>query len=456
MTFAFLNESTPYMEYVVGFCLAISALHFYLDVRQLKALQRPSPPPQVAHLYASSTGNNNESNGKGNTSGNEDFKKKQAYQIDKLRFGMVHAAYETSLNVGFLLFYFYPITWRWSAALLPTRTAWLSRATPTTVEILQSIVWVLLISIISTVMNLPWSVYKTFSLEARHGFNKTTPKTFVTDMIKSLVLTFVLAPPIIAAIVLILLKTGPLMPVYLWTFIFTLSIVMMTLYPTLVAPLFNRYDALPDGELKEKIQALATMLKFPLKKLFVVDGSKRSAHSNAYMYGFFNNKRIVLYDTLLSQCTDNQVVAVLAHELGHWKLRHTPVLFVASQCLLAAQLSLFAVARFAPGLYSSFGFVPGERPALAAMMLFQLIIGPVDEVLGLLQNVISRAFEFQADAFGASLGWGAELKAALCVLDKENKGAPNVDRWYSAYHYSHPPLPERLAAIDENMKDKKA
>ena len=160
----------------------------------------------------------------------------------------------------------------------------------------------------------------------------------------------------------------------------------------------------------------------------------------------------MLYDTLLTQCTDDQVTAVLAHELGHWKLRHTPVLFIASQCVLASQLALFAMTRGAPGLYTSFGFPVDQRPALAALLLFQMIIGPVDEVLGLLQNVVSRKFEFQADNFGVSLGWGKDLKTALCVLDKENKGPPNVDELYSAYHYSHPPLPERLRAIDAAMK----
>jgi STE24 endopeptidase len=170
------------------------------------------------------------------------------------------------------------------------------------------------------------------------------------------------------------------------------------------------------------------------------------------MYGLFSNKRIVLYDTLLEQCTEAQVAAVLTHELGHWKLRHTPVLFASHQAILGAQLALFAAAKGAPGLYEAFGFAPGERPALAALILFQLMTGPLDEMLGLAANVVSRAFEFQADRFGVGLGRGKELKAALVTLDRENKGAPHVDRLYSAFHFSHPPLPERLAAIDAEMK----
>ena len=167
----------------------------------------------------------------------------------------------------------------------------------------------------------------------------------------------------------------------------------------------------------------------------------------------FKNKRIVLYDTLINKCqADEEIVAVLAHELGHWKLRHTPMLFIASQVMLIAQLSLFVVAREAPGLYSSFGFSVHERPALAALILCQMIIGPADEVLGLLQNVVSRVFEFQADGFAVKQGWGKPLRTALCTLDKENRGPPNVDALYSAYHFSHPALPERLKAIDAAMR----
>lgn len=183
-----------------------------------------------------------------------------------------------------------------------------------------------------------------------------------------------------------------------------------------------------------------------------MDGSQRSAHSNAYMYGFFKNKRIVLYDTLVEQCSNEEVVAVLAHELGHWKLGHTPVLFVTSQILLAAQLALFSIVRGAPGLYEAFGFAPGQRPVFAALVLFQSLIGPLDEVLHLARNVMSRRYEYQADGFAVELGHGKSLGAALRTLHKENKGPPNVDPLYSAYHFSHPHLPERLRAIDAAMK----
>jgi len=423
----------------------------------MQALKRPSPPAEVKHLYTS-----------------KEFQKKQNYQLERLNFGMLHSAWDVITTIAFLWFGFYPKTWQMAGTILskfvntPTNVvtttklfgiiSWGAKTaatmTPCT-EIYQSIIWMFLISNISVIMNLPWSVYRTFSLEARHGFNRTTPKTFILDFFKSLLLTTIFMPPILATVVWILLHTGPYMALYLWSFTFTLSIVMMTVYPTVIAPLFNKYDQLPMGPLREKIEALATRLNFPLKKLFVVDGSTRSAHSNAYMYGFFGNKRIVLYDTLISQSSEDQVVAVLAHEMGHWKCGHTWILFIGTNIIMACQLGLFSLARFAPGLYTSFGFQASHHPALAALLLFQMIIGPVDEVLNLCMNIVSRKFEFEADGFGVSLGYGNELKQALCRLDKENKGPPYVDELYSAYHYSHPPLPERLRAIDAGMKKKK-
>jgi STE24 endopeptidase len=397
---------------------------------EAQALKNTTPPKEVKHLYTK-----------------DECEKKASYQQDKLRFSIVHSLVDTVINFAMLLRGYYPYSWSVAGALI-SYFGWEG-------EIKQSISWVLLLTVISSFMSLPWSIYSTFHIEAKHGFNKTTPMTFVTDFMKSMVLTFVIAPPIIAGIVYILLHTGPAMAMYLWSFMFVLSLVMLTIYPILIAPLFNKYTPLEEGSLRTKIEDLASSLSFPLKKLFVVDGSKRSAHSNAYMYGFFKNRRIVLYDTLIQQCDEDQVTAVLAHELGHWKLGHTIFLFISTQVILGAQMGLFAALRGAPGLYESFGFIgSGNQPALAALVLFQMIIGPLDEFLGLLNNMVSRMFEFQADAFGVQLGKGKHLKEALCILDKENKGPPNVDPWYSTYHYSHPPLPERLKAI--SAKEKKS
>ena len=203
--------------------------------------------------------------------------------------------------------------------------------------------------------------------------------------------------------------------------------------------------------MKKKIENLAQKLDYPLKKLFVMDASKRSAHSNAFMYGFYKNKRIVLFDTLLTQCTEDEIVSILAHELGHWKLRHTPVLFVSSMTVLLLQLSAYTFVSNSTGLFESFGF-HGSKPALMGLILFQYIISPVDVVIEFLSNMLSRLFEFQADRFAVEQGYPEELKQGLITLHKENKSSYNIDPLYSTYHFSHPPLIERIRAIDKESK----
>ncbi|CAH9097118.1 unnamed protein product [Cuscuta europaea] len=315
-------------------------------------------------------------------------------------------------------------------------------------EILHTLSFLAGVTIWSQITELPFTLYSTFVIEARHGFNKQTVRLFIRDMIKSIILTIVIGPPIVAAIILIVQKGGPYLAIYLWGFMLVLSLVMMTLYPILIAPLFNKFTPLPDGELRGKIEDLASSLKFPLKKLFVVDGSTRSSHSNAYMYGFFKNKRIVLYDTLIQQCNnDEDVVAVLAHELGHWKLNHTMYTFVASQILTFLQFGGYTLLRNSKDMFQSFGF--DTQPVLIGLLIFQHTVIPLQHLVSFGLNLVSRAFEFQADAFAKELGYGLPLRAALVKLQEENSSAMNTDPWYSAYHHSHPPLVERLAAIDQ-------
>lgn len=272
------------------------------------------------------------------------------------------------------------------------------------------------------------------------------------DMIKGIILSIIIGPPVVAAIIVIVQKGGPYLAIYLWGFMFVLSLVMMTIYPTLIAPLFNKFTPLPEGELRDKIENLASSLRFPLKKLFVVDGSTRSSHSNAYMYGFFKNKRIVLYDTLIQQCKNvEEVVAVIAHELGHWKLNHTMYSFIAVQILTFLQFGGYTLVRNSKDLFQSFGF--DTQPVLIGLIIFQHTVTPLQHLVSFGLNLVSRSFEFQADAFAKKLGYATPLRAGLVKLQEENLSAMNTDPWYSTYHYSHPPLVERLAAIDEPDKE---
>lgn len=417
-----------YLELVVGFSCVVYIFHTYLDVRQLKYIKLPNAPPALAKLFTEDL-----------------YKKTQAYSLDKWWYGFIHGLFNQAQSVALLVLGFLPWFWNLTGDLL-AKVGLVSQN-----ELVHTVAFVLLLSLVSLIVDLPWSLYSTFVIEQRHGFNKQTLGLFFTDLIKQLVLGCILMPPIICGVTYILQHSGPWLPLYLWGFIFSISLIMMTIYPVVIAPLFNKYENLPEGSLKEKIEALAGSLKFPLKKLYRVDGSKRSAHSNAYMYGFFNNKRIVLYDTLLEQCSEEQVVAVLAHELGHWKLRHTAVLFIVSQVVMLAQFSLFAWLRASDSLFTSFGF-HDAKPAFMSFILFQYVSAPIDEVIHFLSNIVSRMFEFQADGFAVGLGHATELKEALLKLEEQNKGSMNVDPLYSAYHYSHPPLVERLKAIDAGAK----
>ena len=199
---------------------------------------------------------------------------------------------------------------------------------------------------------------------------------FLRDMVVGLGLSVLLGPPIVAAMIVIVQKGGPYLAIYLCVFMLILSLVMMSLYPILIAPLFNKFTPLPEGGLRLKIEKLASTLKFPLKKLFVIDGSTRSTHSNAYMYGFYNNKHIVIYDTFIQQCKDEEeVVAVIGHELGHWKLNHTMYSFVAMQVLTLLQFGGYTLVRNSKDLFESFGFQ--TQPVLVGLLIFQHTIMPI-------------------------------------------------------------------------------
>ncbi|RYR75186.1 hypothetical protein Ahy_A02g009861 [Arachis hypogaea] len=372
----------PYMEAVVGFMIFMYFFETYFDIRQHKALKLPTLPKTLEGVISQ-----------------DKFLKSRAYSLDKSYFHFVHEF--VTILMDSTILYFRVLPWFWKKSEHLVTLVGLNAEN----EILHTLGFLAGVMIWSQITDLPFSLYSTFVIEARHGFNKQPIWLFFRDMIKGMLIAIVIGPPIVAAIIVIVQKGSPYLAIYLWGFMLVLSLVMMTIYPVLIAPLFNKFTPLPEGTLREKIEKLAASLKFPLKKLFVVDGSTRSSHSNAYMYGFFKNKRIVLYDTLIQQCkNDDEVVAVIAHELGHWKLNHTVYSFVAVQHTVI----------------------------------------PIQHLVSFGLNLVSRSFEFQADAFAKKLGYAAELRAGLVKLQEENLSAMNTDPWYSAYHYSHPPLVERM------------
>lgn len=254
-----------------------------------------------------------------------------------------------------------------------------------------------------------------------------------------------------------------------------MTLFLMTVYPDFIAPLFDKYTPMPEGELKAGIEKLAASISFPLYKLFVVEGSKRSSHSNAYFYGFYKFKRIVLFDTLLEEeerkklvtdekekeeitddkgdskkstgCNNEEILAVLGHELGHWKLNHVLKNIVIGQVQIFLMFALFAYLSKSDPLYQAFGFSDSKPVLIGLMIVLQYITAPYSAVVGFLMSVLSRHFEFQADEFAANLGRSVPLKSALVKLNNDNLGFPIYDWLYSAWNHSHPPLLERIDAL---------
>jgi STE24 endopeptidase len=395
------------------------------------------------------------------------FDKSQAYGRAKAKFTGFNGIYGQLQNLAFYHFDVLPKLWSWTGDLL-------LRFAPSgfTGEISHSIVFILAFIVINQVFSLPSNIYNTFVLEEKFGFNKQTPKLFVTDIIKTNLLSVVLVPPILSGFLAIIQKTGSQFFYYLWMFGAGLQVFMITIYPIAILPLFNKLSTLQEGKLKTDVEDLAKKLKFPLHELYVIDGSKRSAHSNAYFFGLPWKKHIVIYDTLIEKSETDEVVAVLAHELGHWSLGHTTKLFGISQVsqhpnvsgesmLIKLQahffyiFALFSVFVNNKSLYADFGF-HAQHPIIVGFLLFSDILGPLDNVIKLLMNILSRKFEFEADAFANNLGYNKELSRSLIKLQIQNLSTMDADWMFASYHFSHPILSERLKALNWQPTEKVA
>ncbi|XP_041508514.1 CAAX prenyl protease 1 homolog isoform X2 [Microtus oregoni] len=325
---------------------------------------------------------------------------------------------------------------------------------------------------------------------AGFGPEYETLEFFLKDTIKKFTVTQCILLPVSSLLLYIIKIGGDYFFIYAWLFTLIVSLVLVTIYADYIAPLFDKFTPLPEGQLKQEIEVMAKSIDFPLTKVYVVEGSKRSSHSNAYFYGFFKNKRIVLFDTLLEEysvqnkdkqeepgteprnegegdseeirakvknkkqgCKNEEVLAVLGHELGHWKLAHTIKNIIISQINSFLCFFLFAVLIGQKILFAAFGFYDSQPTLIGLLIIFQFIFSPYNEVLSFCLTVLSRRFEFQADAFAKKLGMAKDLYSALIKLNKDNLGFPVSDWLFSMWHYSHPPLLERLQALKDKKQD---
>jgi STE24 endopeptidase len=306
--------------------------------------------------------------------------------------------------------------------------------------------FLLVLGAAGAVWALPFSLWSTFVLEARFGFNKTTPRLWALDRLKGLAVELLLGVPLLYAVYGFMRFTGALWWIWLFAFLVVFQVVLDWAWPAFIAPLFNKFEPLADGPLKERLLGLARDAGFKNRGLFVMDASRRSGHSNAYFTGLIR-PRIVLFDTLVEGMSVDEAASVLAHEIGHFRRHHVHRMLAVS--LAGTVVLLFALSRLVPWppLYAAFGF---SAPSLhAALALAALAGGPFLFWLAPLAARFSRRHEYQADRYAVEVaGAPAALKSALLRLDGENLGNLHPHPWYSAWHYGHPALVERLAAID--------
>jgi len=302
---------------------------------------------------------------------------------------------------------------------------------------------------IMTLLDLPFSLYHTFVVEERFGFNRSTPAVFISDLLKNGLLLVLIGTPMIALALWIMETTGGNWWLYVWMVWLTFTLVMFWAWPALIAPLFNRFSPLDDESLKQRIQALMDKCGFRSKGIFVMDGSRRSGHGNAYFTGFGSNKRIVFFDTLLETLEPDEIEAVLAHELGHFRLRHIQKRLLSTSAISFCALALLGWLAAQDWFFHGLGI--SQPSPWMALLLFMMVLPVFTFILQPLLSRLSRKHEFEADAYAVRQSSGKDLAQALVKMYRENASTLTPDPLYSAWHDSHPPAPVRIERIYANM-----
>jgi STE24 endopeptidase len=308
-------------------------------------------------------------------------------------------------------------------------------------------------ALIGGAIDLPFAAWRTFRIEQRHGFNRTTPRLFIIDLAKGLAVAAVIGLPIAALILWLMGAAGKWWWLWTWGAWVAFNLLLLVVWPTLIAPLFNKFEPLADESLRQRVQALMTRCGFAAKGLFVMDGSRRSAHANAYFTGLGTAKRVVFFDTLLARLTAGEVEAVLAHELGHFRHRH---IVKRMALMFAASLAGFALLGWLSReawFYTGLGVQPnlGAPNDALALLLFLLVVPVFGFFLAPLAALWSRRHEFEADAYACEQADGRDLAAALLKLHEDNASTLTPDPLYARFYYSHPPATQRLAALQARL-----
>ncbi|MGL6109938.1 MAG: M48 family metallopeptidase [Rubrivivax sp.] len=361
------------------------------------------------------------------------------YTLAKGRFGLLATAFGTLVLLG----------WTLLGGLDLLNQSVLDTVQPHFGNLAYQLALLAAFTLIGSALDLPFELYSTFRIEQRFGFNRMTPKLFVADLLKNAAVGALIGLPLAALILWIMGAAGGLWWLWAWGAWVAFNLALLVLYPTLIAPLFNKFEPLADGDLKSRVQALMQRCGFAAKGLFVMDGSRRSAHANAYFTGLGAAKRVVFFDTLLQRLSPGEVEAVLAHELGHFNHRHVQKRIAGIFAFSLIGLALLGWLSGQSSFYQGLGVTPNlsaQNDALA-LLLFMLALPPFAFFVAPLMAHFSRRHEFEADAYACARSNGQDLANALLKLHEDNAATLTPDPVYVRFYYSHPPASERLAAL---------
>jgi STE24 endopeptidase len=407
-------EPATILYIIIGITTFSYLFEQFLDYINLKA-QRSDIPGEIAGFYDRTK-----------------YLKSLDYHRDLTRFSFLTSAFSFLLSLLMLVYGGF---------------GWLDHylLTFTDHEIIRALVFFAALMIASDLLTLPFQLYSTFVIEEKYGFNKTTLKTFFVDKMKGYVLAAMIGGPLLALLIYLIMEIGP--SFWIWfSLVAGLFIVLMNMfYTTLILPLFNKLTPLPDGELKSAINAFASKVRFPLDNIFVIDGSKRSSKANAFFSGIGKKKKIVLYDTLIQKHTTDELVAVLAHEIGHFKKKHIIWSLVLS--VFQIVFTLFVLSHMVYNLNLSLALGGDHLSVPLNLIAFSILYTPISAITGVLMSVYSRKNEFEADAYARETYSGAALIQALKNLSVDSLSNLYPHPWYVFFHYSHPPLLKRLEVL---------
>ena len=417
----FLN-STNFTQTFIALILIKFLLETYLKIRNLKSIDnnKDSVPPRFKDVVTE-----------------EEYKKSVLYNTDRIKFQIFTALFGSVVLVIFTI-----------GGLLNYLTQVVMDMTSS--NVLGAVLLGLLLIIVEEIISIPISIYSTFVIEERHGFNKTTRKTFVTDIFKGLLISGAISSILYATVIFVIISAGDLWWIYAFAAVFTLQAIIFFLYPVLIMPLFNKFEPLDDEQFKKPIEKLLEKVDFKSKGLFVMNASLRSTHGNAFFTGFGKNKRIVFFDTLLKTINPDEMEAILGHELGHYKLGHIRKTLISS--LVFGFLGFYILNE----IFKSDNFFIAHGlenlTVYSKFLMFYLVIGSYTFFTKPITSALSRKREFEADDFSFQFTDGEHMISGLLKLTKDNASNLTPDPLYSSYYYSHPPIAERVASIENKLQ----